>query len=589
MIGKTLKFSMLSLGVLAGGLLSSCSVNDTPAGNESGKSMLAAAPKVNVYSGEGASRIDWTPGYGGTKAVDVNANMWGETWDCPIREAKDLTAEELEELKGLLSPGKPVENEIIISWENYWVQQIYKGEDSYNTHDRCTQAGCDHVNNGTELGSGHMEHLQVYDPSTVFDWRAEDGYQGAYYNTTYQHINNFNYGDNTSEGGECCTCKERHSSTTLLTDMTTEGVTPNNQFGFDETFGTAPKFFNNYYIVEYKGYYYVGFDYEAHKNDQNTHNHGEGLDIERDWCFTDWIVRICPAYPKGTTPKANPGGVQGSTDVTCDKCGDSLQHHNDEGICSDCEAAGRNNSDCLVGNGTGTTPPGEGTDEPDEPGTLDPATPDHNHNNEVEVNLHATDKKNNDLLESHLSIHVRAATDVEIFIPIPEEFYLDADDMAIVMQHEPNHMYHGETHKTTWTLKDSDLVVTVNIEYLPEGIRIWTEGITQEVIDWCMEKCNDGITFEIWNYFDPKAIDLDTLKDYLNQATIKFLDECPDAYINAFTEVDGSKNPDDCKVSIVDEQRDEYDKNPEIGGHLNGSDKNVIYNKSIVEEDPSGN
>ena len=219
---------------------------------------------------------------------------------------------------------------------------------------------------------------------------------------------------------------------------------------------------------------------------------------------------------------------------------------------------------------------------PFDPGfTVDPEKPEHRHTNEVEVNLNGTDKGDN--LESHLSIHVRAATDVEIFIPIPKQYYCEADDMEIVMKHEANHMVHGGPYELVYQLKDSDptLTVKLTIAYEDDGIRITTDGITQEVIDWCAEKCHgDGITFEIWNYFDPEVIDFDQLKVYLNQATIKFLDKEPDSYINAFAD------EEDCTVSIVDEQANDYD-GPEIGGHLNGSDLNEIYSKkSETEPEP---
>ena len=162
---------------------------------------------------------------------------------------------------------------------------------------------------------------------------------------------------------------------------------------------------------------------------------------------------------------------------------------------------------------------------------------------EVEVNLHAADK-NGEYLESHLSVHVRTATDIEIFIPVPAEYYCEKDDMAIVMKHEENHMKHGGPYEMTYKLKDSDLEVKLFVEYLPAGIKIWTSGVTQEVIDWCSEKCQDGITFEIWNYYND-ALDLEGLKEYLNQATIKFLDKQPDPYINA------KVSENDCTVNEI--------------------------------------
>lgn len=501
-----------------------------------------------------------------TRGTDMNANMWDQNWDCPPRPAEDLTPEELAELKALLSKGVETHNTIVLPFENYYVQQIYKGEDTYNTHDRCYQDGCDHVNNQTELGSGHMDKLVAYNPQEIFDWRAEDNWQGAWYTDDYEHINNFNSGTNTNSPGNCG-CGESHFGTTLMTGMPTSGIDPEKQFGFHETWGTSHDY-NNYIIVEYKGYYYVGFDYEAHKYDQSTHNHGEGLDIERDWNFTDWIVRITPAYHKGETPETPEvpgGGDEQEPDAPvvptptpngdCIWCG---HEHNAGSLCEECEEEG---NEC------------HGAESNIAPGTED-----------VEINL-ALDKKNDDLLESHLSMHVRTATDVEVFLPIPKQYYCEADDMAIVMQHDKEFV-HGGPYQTVYQIGEHQ--VTLNVEYLDNGIRIWTEGITQEVIDYCRETYNDGITFEIWNYFnDPETglpyISMDELKAYLDKATVKFLDKDPDIYVNSFGEEDDKYSDtntggNDFHVRPDDSFKDHFN-DPTDGPYYNGSDKNEIYTK----------
>lgn len=566
MRSKKITLSMIALAALTMGGMSSCTMEDAPSINK-GNSMLAKAPKVLAYSG------NHTWGNVGTRSANVNANEWNQTWDCPPRPAEDLTEDELAELKDLLSKGQPTKNEIVIPFENYYVQQIYKGEDEYNTRDRCYQDGCSHINDQTKLGSAHMDKLVAYNPHEEFQyWPAND-----FVTIEYEHINNFNSGTNANTPGECG-CGEVHFGTTLMTDMPTEGIDPDKQFGFHETWGTAHDY-NNYIIVEYKGYYYVGFDYEAHKYDQTTHNHGEGLDIERDWNFTDWIVRITPAYPKGTTPENPENPTPGPTDPgkKCDKCG----HPEHGDTCSECkENEGCNNEDDPV-----VTP-----ETPDDKEDVDtPTIPGHKHYNEVEVNLHGTDKnadKDGDYLESHLSIHVRYPGDVKVFIPVPKEFYCDADDMAIVQKHEGNLFVHGgEDRVVTFNVGGKD--VSLHIEFESDGIYIWTEGIDEDVIKYCRETFDDGITFEIWNYFND-SIDLDTLKGFLNQATVKFLGEdLPDYYINAFTDNVGDPNKandDDCTVSIVDEQRGDYGE-PEEGEHLNGSRWNEIYKNKSVKDD----
>lgn len=190
--------------------------------------------------------------------------------------------------------------------------------------------------------------------------------------------------------------------------------------------------------------------------------------------------------------------------------------------------------------------------------------------NEVEVNLTLEEK---DYQSSHLSIHVRHATDVEIFIPVPQQYYCDVDDMAIVENKKGETFVHGGPFRTEYSINGH--VVSLNVEYLADGIRIWTDGINEDVIEYCQSNYGDGITFEVWNYFND-AISREDLLYLLNRATVRFLDSEPDSYINAFTEEDGQRNPDDCTVSIVEDQVGDYFDGKE-GPHKNGSDYNMIY------------
>lgn len=471
---------------------------------KSGVITIQHTPDIVAYSGSNFWGSTFV-----TRGTDMNANMWDQTWDCPTRDAEDLTDEELAELKDLLTKPANTVNTVVLPFENYYVQQIYKGEDSYYGLDRCAREAyngsgeikcngnndCDHLTSGDHstptsvLGSNHMDKLLA---------KGKNG---------YEHINNFNNGTN-GNYPNACGCGEVHYKTTLMTDMPTTGIDPNEQFGFHETFGTSHDYFN-YIIVEYKGYYYVGFDYEAHKPDQGTHNHNEALDVERDWKFTDWIVRITPAYHKGETPKKD-----------------------------------------------------------DEEVTTTPVLPTID---EVEINLTA-----NDAEVSHLSIHVRTATNVEVFIPIPAEYYCDVDDMAIVNKHEGELLIHGGPTKTEYNVNGN--TVTLNVEFKENGIRIWTEGITQEVIDYCRETYNDGITFEVWNYFNGVLTKAELLK-LLKRSTVKFLDKIPELYVNAFNDdEDGNMYEWDATVNIVEEQSDEFLAS-EKGKHYNGSEYNDLYRK----------
>lgn len=270
-----------------------------------------------------------------------------------------------------------------------------------------------------------------------------------------------------------------------------------------------------YWSVRYKvayigGVYYIGFDVEGKPDGDQDANLNQHFINDPNGYYTDRIIKIVPADEKGNPIEDN---IEEDDD-------------NDEGIIQEKE----------------------------------------NHTDEVEVNLHGVDK-NGEYLESHLSIHIRCATDVEIYIPMDMRYVCEADDLDIVMKHEINHM----AHNFEWTLKDSDLKVSISVVYEENGVRITTQGVNQDVIDWCRETCQDGITFEVWNYFN----DLfpEELCAYLNKATIRFLDKEPEYYINAFTGNEG-----DCEVKIVEGQSEDYEFLGQ-GEHLNSSPYNDIYRK----------
>lgn len=620
---------MMVLGVLAGGLLSSCTNDYEPSNMRAG--MLAKAPEMRAYSGQhywGAPTA--------TRSANLNGNQWYATWDCPENVWEKhtdtdnvLTPEDLAAIKKLLSPGQETHNTIVLPWANYWVQQVYTGEDTYpgmNKQNPPAQVG------NEILGAEHMNKLIAWNPHTetiygdpANNWQP---YEGTVY---YEHVNNFNSASNNTTFTEDWNGTHGNAKiigTTLMTDMPTSGIDPDKQFGFHETWGTEHDY-NNYLIVEYKGYYYVGFDYEAHKYDQTSNNEGEAYNIERDWNFTDWIVRISPAYPKGTTPPGNPGGIiepsNPSTPEVCDKCGDAPHapglcpnedcnneechpspcpkdqcghtRHPDYG-CGTCYEEGVRN-DCSLMFRSWLVETGQYdrnndliydplVDGPEYGPLPDNDTPSQNPGfekgkDEVEVNL-ALDQKNHNLLESHLSIHVRTATNVEVFIPVPAQYYCAEDDMDIVIKHSEAFV-HGGPYQTKYEIGEN--TVTLNVDFQADGIRIWTEGIDQDVIDYCWDNYKDGITFEIWNYFnDPKTslpyISMEELKGYLDQATVRFIDKIPGAYINAFGKLNGKysgDNPDGKDFHVTpQDQADSFNESYE-GPHFNGSDNNDIYQR----------
>jgi ligand-binding SRPBCC domain-containing protein len=113
------------------------------------------------------------------------------------------------------------------------------------------------------------------------------------YNTSgssyyYEHVNNFNNANNTTEYTDDVT-HEKFIGTTLMVDMGVGDV--DDQFGYHNT--SSSNYYYDYIILEIDGSYYVGFDivgYHPVGQDANAN-----MDVYRDWVFNDWIVKISPA------------------------------------------------------------------------------------------------------------------------------------------------------------------------------------------------------------------------------------------------------------------------------------------------------
>ena len=324
----------------------------------------------------------------------------------------------------------------------------------------------------------------------------------------------------------------------------------------------------------------------------------------QDWVFTcdqELITVDASTFKPGTTPEPEQPEQPGEEpkDDNCDKCG----HPSHDGNCDVC-----NPGDVCNPNDEVDQP---GNDDPtDDPAETEPSAPGHKHTNEVEVNLGVDDK--GDYKESHISIHVRAGTNVDVFIPVPLEYVCPADDMAIVKKHFENQMEHGgdiiggtmdengnyiaEGLLTHMYYKIGHWYIDLYVEFVAAGVpsstgevfaedgfHIWTTNIDEELIAYLEENYGDGITFEVWNYYNDD-IDMDTLKSYLDRSTIKFTDLLPDYYINAFGE-DNFAEDKDCTVDIEGSQKGNYN-DPYEGGHLNGSSHNQIYEKGESMPEP---
>jgi len=242
-----------------------------------------------------------------------------------------------------------------------------------------------------------------------------------------------------------------------------------------------------FYYIEYDGKTncYLCFDYRTNKYDNGQ------CDFQGDGVYNDWVIKLSPADGSNAVDPStvDPGTV--------------------------------------------------------DPGTVDtPDTPISIATDEVEVNLSVNNAKEKwDYIATKLSIHVRSITDVEVFIPVNAEYYCDADDMAIVLSHklDPNYQYSNPGKNKIeggydYEYEVANQTVKITVKYEINGIRVVTDGINQEVIDYLKETYDDGITVEVWNYYK-SSITRDALKPELDKSTIKFLDSDPGQYVNAFNKL----------------------------------------------------
>lgn len=171
------------------------------------------------------------------------------------------------------------------------------------------------------------------------------------------------------------------------------------------------------------------------------------------------------------------------------------------------------------------------TPQPDPTPTPDPAEPEVTaKGGSVEVNLALNaERENGDYLESHLSVHVRDTTDFTLFIPVEAQYYCDADDMMIVAKHGDEYIRNEVKETTSMTIDGN--VVTLNVTFSEKGITIASEGINSDVLKYLRKKYEDGLTFEVRNYYN-ETLTREALKELLDQSTIAF-SNAPKTYVLA--------------------------------------------------------
>lgn len=208
-----------------------------------------------------------------TRVANTEGNLWeGRGYTIPA----DITQDELKAVLKVFNQKGEKKYTSLIDWDEYFVQQVYKGNATYKNHDNQTVTGSEHMDWLCTVTDKHIN---------VVNWwpYQEEVVVGAKYD---DHINNFNNGKNESE-------MVSENSGRRFKGITLMQNTNSNVFGFKSSEDNGHVFYNfrMEYIEPYG--YFVGFDFEAAGNNPNEQ-------VDRDYIYNDWIVKIVPG--KGVTP-----------------------------------------------------------------------------------------------------------------------------------------------------------------------------------------------------------------------------------------------------------------------------------------------
>ena len=162
-------------------------------------------------------------------------------------------------------------------------------------------------------------------------------------------------------------------------------------------------------------------------------------------------------------------------------------------------------------------------------------------NDQVEVNLSVNaPNANGDFIFTKLSIHLRAVTDAEVVIPIETKYYDSNANGISTDKNKDTEVSSKSNTKVSYTVNGQP--VSVEISYDTDGIHVKTSGFNQAALDYLKGAYGDGITFEVWNYYnatvDNKVVTRTSLKsDYFDKATVSFTNGTPGYYVNAFAAI----------------------------------------------------
>ena len=266
-----------ALALVVCGCMISCQDHDEFVGNViQAKTQAFDEAFVEAY-GEIQAGHDWGFGSVGqairTRSADTKNNMWytyeGITIPSPI------TAAERKAVADLFSEEHREACTVTIDLTNFFIQQVYKGGSTYSSWADQNGAITENI-----LGSGHMEEVGC-------------GPDNDYVNTA-------NHG--TLAATDVWTSNSEHHTDSIMLMVNSS----TSKFWYKNTLGTKNTVYgDHYFIIEYDGNYYVGFDFQSEANDTRTGSgylEGDKI-VDRDYKFNDWIVKIVPAYGDGDTPQ----------------------------------------------------------------------------------------------------------------------------------------------------------------------------------------------------------------------------------------------------------------------------------------------
>lgn len=260
---------LLLLGVVMMGVLSSC-VKDAASGPvdyQKAKEEAYSNAFVQAFGGKIAANQTW--GFAQSmRAAYPNGNKWAdEGYTVPA----DITAEELEKVHAVFDLKGDEKYESKIDWNDFFVQQVYKGEAEYTAGNGGKVVGSDKMNYLVTVTNRSIKvvNYNPYETEVVIGESYDD------------HMFDFNGSNSSDYGGRM-----------LMLNSNTK------EFGFHNS--EDSKMHYNFRMEEIDGNYYVGFDFEGTGENPNQQ-------VARDYIYNDWIVKIVPA--KGTPDKVKEEGL----------------------------------------------------------------------------------------------------------------------------------------------------------------------------------------------------------------------------------------------------------------------------------------